>query len=134
MPCSFPAPPARPRPIVLVIEDDDDLARLLGMHIRALGFDVQRAATGAEGLRLARAIHPDLVILDLGLPDLHGSLVLTALRAQPETRDCPVIATSIIDPDQFPDGFDDLLPKPFSRAMLHRVLRTHLSPSRPPLS
>jgi DNA-binding response OmpR family regulator len=134
MPCFCSVPPARPRPIVLVIEDDDDLARLLGMQIGALGLDVQRAATGGEGLRLAREIHPDLVVLDLGLPDLHGSLVLAELRTQPETHDCPVIATSIIDTDQFPGGFDDLLPKPFSRAMLHRVLRTHLSSSRPPIS
>jgi len=106
---------------VLLIEDDvtirTALIRALGEHGHALS----SAPTGGEGLRLALAEHPDIVVLDLGLPDMDGRQVLAMLRA---VNDVPVIVATARDGD--PDvvgalnaGADDYVVKPFSGAQLH---------------
>jgi signal transduction histidine kinase/ActR/RegA family two-component response regulator len=77
---------------VLYIEDNlsniELVERLLG---RRPGFELLTATTGRAGLELAREVHPDLVLLDLDLPDIRGEEVLAELRGQPETADIPVI-------------------------------------------
>jgi two-component system, OmpR family, KDP operon response regulator KdpE len=65
---------------VLVVEDDPQLLRAMRITLRAAGHQVLTAATGAHGLSEAAAAHPDLVVLDLGLPDMDGVDVLHALR------------------------------------------------------
>ncbi|HMG29857.1 MAG TPA: response regulator transcription factor [Jiangellaceae bacterium] len=106
---------------VLLIEDDPTirsaLIRALGEH----GHAVSSAATGGQGLQLAMAEHPDLVVLDLGLPDLDGREVLAMLRA---VDDVPVIVATARDGDPeivaaLEAGADDYLVKPFSGAQLH---------------
>lgn len=106
---------------VLLIEDDATirvgLVRALGEH----GHAVQTAATGAEGLRLAVAGRPDLVVLDLGLPDIDGREVLTMLRAVSNT---PVIVATARDAEAeivaaLESGADDYLVKPFGGIQLH---------------
>jgi two-component system phosphate regulon response regulator PhoB len=79
-----------PRPI-LVIDDEEDLLRLIDLHLRREGFATMTAPTGQEGLQLARQTRPALVILDLMLPDLSGTEVCRRLRAAPETAAVPVI-------------------------------------------
>jgi two-component system phosphate regulon response regulator PhoB len=76
---------------VLVVDDEEDLLRLIELHLRREGFDTVGAQTGQEALRLARTVSPSLVILDLMLPDLSGTEVCRRMRAAPETRDVPVI-------------------------------------------
>lgn len=106
---------------VLLIEDDAiirrGLVRALGEH----GHAVTSAPTGAEGLRLALADRPDLVVLDLGLPDLDGREVLTMLRA---VSDVPVIVATARDTEHeivaaLESGADDYLVKPFGGNQLH---------------
>ncbi|HEX5995443.1 MAG TPA: response regulator transcription factor [Jiangellales bacterium] len=106
---------------VLLIEDDPiirrGLVRALGEH----GHAVTSAPTGAEGLRLALSDRPDLVVLDLGLPDLDGREVLTMLRA---VSDVPVIVATARDAEQeivaaLESGADDYLVKPFGGNQLH---------------
>jgi signal transduction histidine kinase/DNA-binding response OmpR family regulator len=78
---------------VLVIDDDEHSRYVLRRHMtRAWQFT--EATTGAEGLRVARAEHPDLVVLDLVMPGLDGSQVLAALRSDPATRAIPVIVAT----------------------------------------
>ncbi|MFN8126190.1 MAG: response regulator transcription factor [Candidatus Nanopelagicales bacterium] len=65
---------------VLVIEDDPTLARALLINLRARGFDPHTARTGTEGIAVLERLGPDVVILDLGLPDMDGAEVIEALR------------------------------------------------------
>ena len=105
---------------VLVIEDDatirTGLIRALGEH----GHAVSSASTGGQGLHVALGERPDLVVLDLGLPDLDGREVLAMLRA---VTDVPVIVATARDGDPeivaaLEAGADDYLVKPFSGAQL----------------
>lgn len=82
---------------VLVIEDDDGIAKMLGIALSAAGFEVRRAATGAEALRLLEEESPQAVILDLVLPDGLGGAVLQCLR-QVDPNGLPVwIVMSALD-------------------------------------
>src|SRR5271163_837635 len=65
---------------ILVIDDEPQIHRFLGPALEAAGYAVERAETATEGLRLAASRAPDLVLLDLGLPDLDGQEVLARLR------------------------------------------------------
>lgn len=79
-------------PKILLIEDNemnrDALARLLGRG----GFEVVTAATGLEGVEQARKLRPQLILMDLGLPEIDGLEVTRRVRSDPTTRDIPIIA------------------------------------------
>lgn len=65
---------------VLVVDDEPQIVRALAINLRARGYEVHAAASGAQALQVAAAHPPDLVILDLGLPDMDGSEVIAGLR------------------------------------------------------
>jgi CheY-like chemotaxis protein len=80
---------------VLYVEDDEINALLVHELLATReGFILDEAATGAEGLAKARALHPDLILLDMQLPDMDGLAVLRALRADPATAATPCVALS----------------------------------------
>ncbi|MEO5717712.1 MAG: response regulator [Chthoniobacterales bacterium] len=94
-------------PRVLYVEDSEPNFRLVESILEDRpGTDLIWAATGQKGLELARANPPQLVLLDLDLPDLHGSKVLEALQAQPETAQTPVI---VISADATPSQIERML-------------------------
>ena len=66
---------------LLLIDDERPFVRALGLALKAMGYDVVTAATGRDGVDQAATTHPDLVVLDLGLPDMDGVEVLQAVRA-----------------------------------------------------
>jgi DNA-binding response OmpR family regulator len=115
-------------PQVLIVEDD---ARIRPLVMRALGergYAVSSAATGMEGLTLAVETKPDLVILDLGLPDVDGTQVLSMLRA---VSDVPVIVASARDDDPslvgcLDAGADDYVVKPYTTTQLEARIRAVL--------
>src|SRR6202041_1575590 len=72
---------------ILVIEDEKDIQDVLDYNLRQAGHKVNLASTGQDGLRLAREKRPDLVLLDLMLPDISGTEVCKALKQDPTTRD-----------------------------------------------
>jgi two-component system OmpR family response regulator len=76
------------RGVCLVIEDDPDIRGLVSVILTRAGFDVQAAATGAEGIAAAGNLHPALVTLDLGLPDIDGHEVARRVR---ERSDAPML-------------------------------------------
>ena len=76
---------------VVIIEDERDVARLLEFNLRGAGFEVTCAATGGEGLAAVQRIRPDVVILDLMLPDQSGYDVCKAIRADPHVADVGVL-------------------------------------------
>ena len=82
----------RPAPRILYIEDNVSNLKLVERILeRHATVEMIAAMQGSIGLALAREHHPDMVILDLHLPDMHGEEVLQRLKAEPETRDIPVI-------------------------------------------
>ncbi len=80
--------------VLLVVEDDPDTAALLKMYFAGLAYDVTTAGRGDEALSLARRLLPDLVLLDIGLPDIDGYAVCQALRNAPRTNHIPVVFLS----------------------------------------
>lgn len=112
-------------PHVLIVEDDDRIRPLLMRSLGDLGYAVESAATGMAGLTRAVDGRPDLVVLDLGLPDIDGTQVLTMLRA---VSSVPVIvATARSDEPSLlralDAGADDYVVKPFSTAQLEARIR-----------
>ena len=105
----------------VVIDDDPDTRRLLAACLRRLGFRVREAATASEGRVLLEEGTPDLICLDLRLPDASGLLVCEQIRASSRLRDVPVIVISAlnrpIDRAQAEvAGADEYVTKPFRTA------------------
>ncbi len=101
---------------VLLVDDEPQLLRALGINLRARGYQVHTAATGAEALRVAARHRPDAVVLDLGLPDLDGVEVIAGLRGWTTV---PIVVLSarreLADKVEALDaGADDYLIKPFA--------------------
>lgn len=118
---------------ILVIDDEAPFARALSIGLRARGYDVEWAATGRNGLEVAAREHPDVILLDLGLPDLDGVDVLQALRAWTTT---PVIVLSARSHEQakveaLDCGADDYVTKPFGMDELVARVRTALRRGAP---
>jgi two-component system phosphate regulon response regulator PhoB len=106
-------------PRVLVIEDDPDVREILRDGVAEAGHEVRTAATGLEGLRLAREDPPDLVLLDLILPDTRGTSVCKQLKSERATSATRVIIVSGMGAEVdrivgFELGADDYVVKPFS--------------------
>ena len=106
-------------PRVLVVDDEPDLVELLRWNLVEAGYDVDAASSGSEALERVRRSPPDLVVLDLMLPDISGTEVCRKLRANPEHADLPIImltakAEEIDRVVGFELGADDYVTKPFS--------------------
>ncbi|MBI0534414.1 response regulator [Roseomonas sp. KE2513] len=115
-------------PVVLVIDDEPQIHRFLGPALEAAGYMALRAETGADGIRLAAERAPALVLLDLGLPDLDGKLLIPRLRA---FSPAPVVILSARDRETekvaaLDAGADDYVEKPFALGELLARLRAVL--------
>ncbi|MBI6546467.1 MAG: response regulator [Cyanobacteria bacterium NC_groundwater_1444_Ag_S-0.65um_54_12] len=115
-------------PLVLVVEDEAPIRRFLRASLPLHDYRVVEAATGAEGLRLAAAQRPDVLILDLGLPDLDGIELVRELRVWSEV---PIVILSARDQETekvaaLDAGADDYVTKPFGIAELLARLRVAL--------
>jgi two-component system phosphate regulon response regulator PhoB len=112
---------------IVVVEDEQDLRHVLEYNLQQAGHEVVLAKTGAEGLSLTRSHTPDLVLLDLMLPDLPGTEVCKSLKGAPSTRHIPVVMVTAKGEEidrvvGFELGADDYIVKPFSvRELLLRV-------------
>lgn len=80
-----------PKKKIVVVEDDEDFVALVRMILSSSEVEIISASGGARGLDAIRLHHPDLVILDLMLPDMHGWEVYMRMRSEAETQDTPVI-------------------------------------------
>jgi two-component system KDP operon response regulator KdpE len=113
---------------VLVVDDEPQIIRALVTNLRARGYDVDAAGTGEEALRKAAERRPDIVVLDLGLPDLDGIDVVRGLRGWTSV---PVIILSVRDAEAdkvaaLDAGADDFVTKPFGMDELLARLRAAL--------
>jgi DNA-binding response OmpR family regulator len=127
---------------ILIIEDDRDIADLVKRYLEKAGFAVEVNASGREGLAALAAHPPDLLVLDLMLPQIDGAEICRAARAAPRTAMIPIIMLTARAEEAeriagLEIGADDYIAKPFSpnelvarvRALLRRAARGHAGPS-----
>ena len=113
---------------VLVVDDEPQIRRFLKTSLSAHGYDVIEADSGGEALRLATTIEPDVIVLDLGLPDIDGTVVIQRLR---EWSNVPIVVLSVRGDEgakvhALDLGADDFVVKPFGMAELLARLRAAL--------
>lgn len=118
---------------VLIVDDEPDLAELLRFNLQREGFAPSVALTGKDAVQVATETRPDLVLLDVMLPDLAGTEVCRHLRADPHTEHAVILMLSARrdEPDRiagFQAGADDYVTKPFSITEL--MLRVHAAARR----
>src|SRR5258706_532379 len=104
---------------ILLVDDEKDMVELLAFNLQEQGHSIATAGAGMEALEKARAFLPDLILLDLMLPDLDGISICEILRRQPATREIPIIMITALGGEiarlaAFDSGVNDYLRKPFS--------------------
>jgi CheY-like chemotaxis protein len=118
-------------PTILVIDDDAVQRVLLNAVFRKLGVEILQAASGQEGIRLARDRRPDLIVSDVNLPEVDGFAVLDELRKEPITATIPFILITA-DPDEADrrrateSGAKGYLPKPIPIADLQALVNAEI--------
>lgn len=125
-------------PRIVIVEDEATLAETLVDNLKEEGYDVQRSGNGESGLALVRSVLPDLVVLDIMLPDLDGLSVCRLIRRDPTTTHIPIImltarGTEVDKIVGLESGADDYIVKPFGLgeflARVRAVMRR--APGRP---
>ncbi len=122
---------AEVKPKILIIEDDLDVAEMLNAYFRVQGYEVFTVNWGEDGVRSAQTVHPDIVILDIRLPDIDGYEVARRLRGDRRTQDIPIIF--LTEKRERADrlqglelGADDYITKPFDVQELRLRVRNSL--------
>tara|TARA_B100001564_G_scaffold336592_1_gene326909 strand:+ start:362 stop:1069 length:708 start_codon:yes stop_codon:yes gene_type:complete len=113
---------------ILIIDDERQIRKFLRISLSAAGYKVQEAEKGEEGVRVCLSIKPDLIICDLGLPDIDGNEVIEAIRAVSQV---PIIVLSVRSDNNdiikaLDLGADDYLVKPFDTQVLLARIRANL--------
>jgi PAS domain S-box-containing protein len=119
---------------VLVIDDDPVVRDLMRRFLNKEGFNVETAASGEDGLALARTLKPNAITLDVMMPRMDGWAVLSALKSEDELRHIPVIMLTIVDNKNigYALGASDYLNKPIDRTHLLATLKKHCSDTNRP--
>jgi PAS domain S-box-containing protein len=128
-----PAQGAEEAPLVLVVDDEPDIRTLLHDQLELEGFRVISAGRALEAIELAREHRPDVITMDLMLPDLDGFETIRLLREHPETRETPVVLLTAVEVepgDSRALGATVYLTKPFSNAALLKAIRANLRAPR----
>lgn len=120
---------------ILIIDDDVETLRLVGMMLQKQGFEIEAASSGLQGIEFAHEHHPDLIVLDVMMPDMDGFEVARRIRSRPETLAIPILmftAKSQVDDKVigFEAGVDDYLTKPIHPAELVAHVKSLLARSR----
>ena len=116
---------------ILVVEDQEDNRRILRDLLASAGYEMIEAVTGEEGVALAAARRPDLIVMDIQLPGLDGYEATRRIKGDPALRAIPVIAVTSYalsgdDRKAFEAGCDAYVTKPFSPRQLLATIREHL--------
>jgi two-component system, cell cycle response regulator DivK len=115
------------RPLILLVEDNETIRNAFGVLLEESGYRVEQAASGAEALEKAERAPPDLILMDMGLPDLSGLEVTRRIRAQPATRNSVVVALTgrALETDRaacLAAGCTGYLAKPINTTQLLRII------------
>ena len=105
--------------IVLIVEDNDKNMKLVRDVLQFKGYETLEATTGREGVRMAIELLPDLILMDIQLPDIDGMAALAEIRAHPQAREIPVlvVTASVMPHDQqriAASGFNAFIGKPIN--------------------
>jgi len=116
---------------ILVVEDQEDNRRILRDLLASAGYEMIEAVTGEEGVALAAACRPDLILMDIQLPGLDGHEATRRIKGDPTLRPIPIIAVTSYalsgdDRKAFEAGCDAYVTKPFSPRQLLATIREHL--------
>lgn len=129
------------QPHLLIVDDYPDALEIWAIYLRSMGYRVSTASDGAAAIRQAERLLPDLIVLDLELPEISGFDVARRLRANPDTQDIPLVAaTGYSHPRQLDRaleaGFDQVVIKPCDPEFLLLQVERHLksNPTAPPAS
>jgi CheY-like chemotaxis protein len=122
----------KPRPLILVVEDNSTIRNAFGILLQEKGYRVRQAGSGADAIALATEEAPELILMDVGLPDIDGLEVTRRLKADDRTRACRVIALTghALDTDQAActaAGCDGYLTKPVDSGRLLRLIPEFLA-------
>ena len=134
LPSANPASLPADAPLVLVIDDDPAVRDLMGRQLNREGLRVVTAASGKEGIELARTMQPAFITLDVIMPGTDGWAVLSDLKGDPSTRDLPVIMLTMVDDRDlgFTLGASDFMMKPIDRERLLQIVAKYRpAPGRP---
>jgi two-component system, cell cycle response regulator DivK len=117
---------------ILVVEDNLKNRKLVRDVLRHSGYEVIEAITGEDGVRMARDLAPDLILMDLQLPGIDGAEALRRIRAEPQTRQVPAVAvTAFAMPEDrqraFDSGFNGYVAKPISVRSLPQQVHDFLT-------
>jgi CheY-like chemotaxis protein len=117
---------------ILLVEDNNEVRELLALFMKRLGYKVFEAATGLGAIDLASTVQPNLIMMDLRLPEMNGAEATARLKANPSTRDIPLLVITAyaagIDTRRALDaGAAEILHKPLDLTKLPIVLRRYLS-------
>ena len=118
---------------ILIVEDDEVITGTLAYNLSRQGFDVQRATTGAEALRMARKMRPDLILLDIMLPGESGIEVCERIRERDQEVVIVMVTAKDAEEDKvrgFEAGADDYVTKPFSMKELAARINANLKRSK----
>jgi len=104
---------------ILVIEDVEDHLEIVKLILEQHGYNILVATTGKEGLNVTKSCHPDLIILDVVLPEMNGYEVCKAIKSSPDTKDIPIIMLSVrSNPEDiesaYSAGANKYITKPFN--------------------
>ena len=121
---------------ILIIDDDTSVRKVAQVRLQREGYRVLAAADGDEGLRLARAEHPQVILLDILMPRMDGREVLRRLKADPATHAIPILLLTVIEAhDELHDpvgpGWADRLSKPYNPDHLLQKVQALLSTTKP---
>lgn len=112
---------------ILVVEDDRSLANIYRVSLAFAGFDVTSTHDGLAALQSIENVRPDLIVLDLALPRVHGNIILAELAANPETASIPVIVVTGSDMIHAAAQASAILRKPCGPELLLTVVEQRLS-------
>jgi len=112
----------RQQPQILVVDDDPNIRELLTQEFSEAGYQVALAGNGREALQQVRRERPDLIVLDVMMPEMNGFDVAAVLKNDPETMDIPIVVLSIVEDQErgFRLGVDRYLTKPIDTELLFR--------------
>jgi len=123
--------PAERQPTIMIVEDDEDTRRVYSMMLRHSGFDVVEAGTGPEAVRRACEVIPDLILMDMNLPDLDGWEAARRIKEDPDARHSLLLAfsaniESCADLRGGNASFDGFIAKPVTPAVLLQRVTAYL--------
>lgn len=116
---------------ILVADDDPDILGIVSMSLEAQGYTVYRATNGREAVDLARQHHPDLILMDMMMPEVSGYEAISELKGDPATKDIVILGLSAkamaTDMERATDvGADGYITKPFRIAQVLSAVQEHL--------